>query len=59
MKGPKIAGLDKDYIIEQVTAIKEGTRKSKYTGGMRSRVKRLSEKDIQEVATYVSSLGGK
>ena len=55
-KGPQIAGLDSQYIIDQMKAIKSKKRKSKYTSMMVAKIKKLTDKDIKDVAAYVSSL---
>lgn len=54
VKGPRVAGLDAKYIIEQVTAIKTKKRKTKYTISMMAKVKKLSDEDIANIAEYIS-----
>ncbi|RZF22206.1 c-type cytochrome [Halobacteriovorax vibrionivorans] len=56
VKGPRIAGLDAAYIAEQVTAIKSKKRKTKYTTMMWTKIRGLSDKDIKDVAAYVSTM---
>lgn len=56
LKGPRIAGLDEKYIVEQVTAIQGGKRKTKATAMMLAKVKSLSAGDIANVAAYVSTM---
>jgi cytochrome c553 len=58
-KGPKIAGLDAKYAAEQITAIQSKKRKTKATAMMYAKVKKLSKKDIADVAAYIASLGPK
>ncbi len=53
-KGPQIAGLDAKYIEEQMIAIKEKKRKSKYTTSMMVKIKKLTAEDIKALATYIS-----
>ena len=55
-KGPQIAGLAADYIVEQMKAIKSKNRKTKYTTMMVTKIKKLTDKDIKDVAAYVSGL---
>ena len=59
MKGPRIAGLSEQYLVDQLKAIqgkdKANLRKTKYTASMKSKIKKLSEKDIKDLAAYVSS----
>ena len=56
IKGPQIAGLAADYIVEQMKAIKSKNRKTKYTTMMVTKIKKLTDKDIKDVAAYVSGL---
>ncbi|EQC50490.1 c-type cytochrome [Bacteriovorax sp. DB6_IX] len=58
-KGPKIAGLDAAYVAEQVIAVQSKKRKTKNTAMMYAKVKKLSKKEIADVAAYVASLGPK
>lgn len=55
-KGPQIAGLEAKYIVEQMKAIKTKKRKTKYTSMMVAKIKKLTDKDMKDVAAYVSSL---
>ena len=56
--GPRIAGLNEKYILEQLLAIqgkdKKKVRKTKFTKSMRTRIKKLSKEDFQNLAAYVS-----
>lgn len=54
MKGPRIAGLSEKYIIDQMKAIKSKKRKSRYTNTMRTKIKKLTDKDFADLATYIS-----
>lgn len=56
VKGPRIAGLDAAYIIEQVTAIKSKKRKTKNTSMMWTKIRGLSDQDIKDVAAYVTTM---
>lgn len=56
MKGSRIAGLDEQYIFEQLTAIQKKTRKTKYTSTMQRRIKKYSEQDLRDLAAYVSKV---
>ena len=55
-RGPQIAGLDAKYIVEQMKAIKSKKRKTKYTTMMVTKIKKLKDKDIKDVAAYVTTL---
>lgn len=50
---PRIAGMDRDYMIAQLKAVKEGTRQS---ATMTPFVNMLSEEQLADVATYYASL---
>ena len=54
MKGPRIAGLDEAYIVEQLKAVKSKTRKTKYTSTMFTRVNKYKEQDMKDLAAYIS-----
>jgi len=58
-KGPRIAGLDADYAVEQIKAIASGERKTKTTKMMKAKAKKLSDEDIKKLADYAHSLGDK
>ena len=57
--GPRLAGLSEAYIVEQLTAIqgkdKKKRRKSKYTNTMKLKIKKLTQKDFQDLAAYISN----
>lgn len=59
LKAVRIAGLDAAYIEKQVTMIQGKKRKSKHSAMMMTKVKKLTPKDIKDVAAYVSKMGGK
>lgn len=50
---PYLNGLNKDHIISQLRAFKEGSRKDAV---MNIVAKRLSDKEIENMATYFSNL---
>jgi cytochrome c553 len=52
---PRLAGQHADYLARALTDYKSGMRKNLAMGGQAAA---LSAQDIQDVATYVSSLGG-
>ncbi len=58
--GPQIAGLDEKYILTQLLAIqgkdKATKRKTKFTGAMKVKLKSLSEKDFEDLASYLSKV---
>lgn len=57
LKAPRIAGLDQEYAIKQITMIQGKKRKSKHTAMMMTKVKKLTPKDIKDVAAYVAKMG--
>ncbi len=52
--GPQIKDLKEEYIVAQVTAIKSGTRTGPTTATMMQRTKGLTDKDIKDVAHYIT-----
>ncbi len=58
MMGPRISGLEEKYIIERITSIQSKTYKSAHTKTMQMFVKKLTRKDIEDVAAYVSKVLG-
>ncbi len=56
MKGPPIAGLNEQYIVKQMTAIHDGSRKTAYTNTMKLKIKNLTPQDIENVSAYVATL---
>ena len=59
MAGPRIAGLNESYIVTQLSAIqgkdKSSVRKSKYTASMKSKIKKLTQEDFNDLATYIAN----
>lgn len=53
---PVIGGQHRDYIIKQLTDFKEGRRGNDPAGMMSDIAKKLSEKEIEALANYLSSL---
>ena len=52
-KVPKIGGQNKEYIVSALKAYKAGDRKH---GTMQANSYRLSEKDMYDIAAYLSSV---
>ncbi len=56
--GPRIAGLNEEYIVAQLKAIqgkdKASVRKTRNTISMKSKIKKLTDKDFTDLATYIS-----
>ena len=50
---PNLAGQKETYLIKQITAFREGGRTDAL---MNSMVKRLSDKDVADLATYYAGL---
>lgn len=56
---PKLAGQHKDYLVHALTAYKRGDGPNGRNNAiMDGQVKPLSERDIEDVAAYLSSLPG-
>lgn len=53
---PVIGGQHKDYIIKQLKDFREGRRKNDPAGMMSDIAKKLTDKEIEAVANYLSSL---
>ena len=53
---PKIAGQNKEYIIQQMTDIKSGDRSNGQAAAMKAIMANVSEEEIAKLADYVSSL---
>jgi len=53
---PALSGQHPQYIVKQLQAYKSGERKSDLAYVMASIAKRMSDKDMQQVAEYVSAL---
>ena len=51
---PNLAGQKEQYLITQITAFRDGARKSMQ---MEPMVSRLSDQDIRDLAAYYASLG--
>jgi cytochrome c553 len=54
---PKLAGLDEDYLLEQMKLIKKGERSEK-AEMMLWFFEDLEEQDLEDIAAYYSSLDG-
>ena len=54
---PKIAGLDEDYIFEQLMAFKTGKRPNRAEMMLWS-IEDLDEQDLADLAAYYASLNG-
>ena len=58
LSGPRIAGLNEEYIYKEMIAIqgknKKNIRKTKYTNTMKIKIKKLTHQEIKDVAAYVS-----
>ncbi|MDH4276283.1 MAG: c-type cytochrome [Gammaproteobacteria bacterium] len=53
---PIIGGQTKDYLVKQLMDLKAGTRTNDPAGMMGDIAKKLSEKEIDEVADYLSAM---
>ena len=53
---PKLAGQSKDYLIQQMTDIKNGKRSNGQTAIMKPIMASVTEDDIKALAKYLSEL---
>jgi cytochrome c len=53
---PRLAGQNRDYLIQQIKDIKSGERDNGLTAQMRPIAEGLSEAEIESIADYLSSL---
>lgn len=53
---PRLAGQNREYLIQQIKDIKSGQRDNGLTAQMRPIAEGLSEADIESIADYLSSL---
>ncbi len=53
---PKLAGQHKDYIVSQLNAFKDASRKSGRSKEMIPFARSLNAEQVEAVATYISSL---
>ena len=53
---PKIAGQNKDYLIQQIKDIKSGARNNGLSIQMKGIVRSLSDEDIAKISEYLSGL---
>lgn len=58
VKGPRVAGLSEEYIVAQLLAVqgkdKKTARKTKFTTSMKTKIKKYSKKDFEDLAAYIS-----
>ena len=53
---PKLAGQNKDYLIQQFKDIRSGARSNAQTSAMKGIVQGVSDADIAAIAEYLSKL---
>lgn len=53
---PKLSGQHAEYIVQQLQAFKSGQRANDLNGMMRDIAAKLSDEDMQAVASYISGL---
>ncbi len=53
---PNLSGQHADYVLQQLEAFKNGSRKSSLNGIMSAIAQQLNKKQMQAVATYIVSL---
>jgi cytochrome c553 len=49
---PWLEGMPKQYLVEQMVAFKNGTRRNDSMAQMRNMVRPMTEQEIEEVATF-------
>jgi len=53
---PKLAGQNKEYLVNAITAYKAGERTGANAGMMAPMVSSLTDEEIEELATYIAGL---
>lgn len=53
---PKLAGQNKEYVVEQMTDIKSGARSNGQSAAMKAIMAGVSDEEIAAIADYVSGL---
>ena len=53
---PKLAGQNKDYLVQQITDIQSGARNNGLTQLMKSLVKDVTAEEIDAIADYLSAI---
>ncbi|MDX8393342.1 MAG: cytochrome c [Mariprofundales bacterium] len=54
---PRLAGQHTDYLLKQLHAFREGTRKGAFSPIMKSMIAEFSNDELEALASYLSSLG--
>jgi len=53
---PKLAGQNKDYLLQQITDIQSGARNNGSTSVMKSLIKSVTAEEIDAIADYLSAI---
>jgi len=53
---PKLAGQNKDYVVQQMKDIKSGTRANGQSAAMKGVMHLVSDEEIEALADYLSNL---
>jgi len=53
---PKVAGQDRDYVLQQMIDIKSGARSNGQSAAMKGVMGLVSEEEMQAIADYVASM---
>ncbi len=53
---PKLAGQNKDYLLQQILDIKSTARKNGYTGMMQPAILSISDEEFAAIAAYLAAL---
>jgi len=53
---PKLNGQNKEYLVAQTKMIKDGTRSGGGTAAMKAMVAKLTDEEIESIATYLSEV---
>ena len=53
---PKLAGQNKDYLVQQVKDIRDGNRTNGQTAAMKGIVAALTDDEIEKISAYIAGL---
>jgi len=53
---PKLAGQNKEYLLQQILDIKSTARKNGYTGMMQPAILSISDEEFAAIAAYLAAL---
>ncbi len=53
---PKLAGQNKDYLVQQIKDIRDGNRENGQSAVMKAIVAALSDDEIEKISAYIAGL---